>query len=69
MTLELQHRLYELVMNPPVGSKMAAAKEFGIDLTLNLRSLALTPEERVAEMEGAQGFVEDLRQAAARCNP
>ncbi len=66
MTLELQHRLYELVMNPPAGSKIAAAKEFGIDLTLNLRSLALTPEERVAEMEGALEFVEELQRAGAQ---
>ncbi len=66
MTLELQRRLYELVMNPPAGSKIAAAKEFGIDLTLNLRSLALTPDERVAEMESALGFIEELQRAAAQ---
>jgi len=39
MTRKLQRRLYELVTNPPWGSKIAAAKEFGIDLTLNLRVL------------------------------
>jgi hypothetical protein len=66
MTLELQHRLYELVMNPLVGSKIAAAKEFGIDLTLNLRRLSLTPTERALEMEGALEFMEDLQQAAAQ---
>ena len=66
MTLELQHRLYELVTNPPVGSKIADAKKFGIDLTLNLRRLTLTPAERVQEMEGALAFMEDLQQAATQ---
>jgi hypothetical protein len=66
MTLELQHRLYELVMNPPSGSKIADAKEFGIDLTLNLRRLALTPTERSQEMESALNFMRDLQDAAAQ---
>lgn len=69
MTSELHHRLYELVTNPPVGSKIAAAKEFGIDLTLNLRRLTLTPAERAQEMEGALEFMEDLQQAAAQLKP
>jgi len=64
MTREEHERLFELVSNPPPGSKIAVAKEFGIDLTLNLRRLALTPAERLEEMEGALAFVEDLRRAA-----
>jgi len=64
MTRHLQRRLYELVSKPPRGSKIAAAKKFGIDLTLNLRRLALTPTERSKEMEGALEFVEELRGAA-----
>jgi hypothetical protein len=65
VTLELHRRLYELVINPRPGSKVAAAKEFGIDLTLNLRSLTLTPDERVREMESALQFVEELQRAGA----
>jgi len=53
MTLEEQKRLYELVQNPPPGSKIEAAKQYGVDLTLNLRRLAMTPTERVQEMEAA----------------
>ena len=64
MTRELQRRLYELVTNPPPGSKIAAAKEFGIDLTLNLHSLSLTPDERVANLEGAVEFFEELQRAS-----
>ena len=64
MTREEHVRLFELISNPPPGSRIAAAKQFGIDLTLNLRRLTLTPTERVEEMEGALAFVEDLRRAA-----
>jgi hypothetical protein len=49
MTREEHERLYELVQNPPPGSKMEAAKAYGVDLTLNLRSLTRTPAERVRE--------------------
>lgn len=66
MTPELHRRLYDLISNPPSGSKIAAAKEFGIDLTLNLRSLASTPDERVASMENALEFVEELQRAGAK---
>ena len=40
---------------------MAAAKEFGIDLTLVLRRLTLTPDERADDLEGALAFVEVVR--------
>jgi hypothetical protein len=64
MTREEHERLYELVQNPPSGSKMEAAKVYGVDLTLNLRSLTRTPTERVLEMEAALKFAEELRRAA-----
>ncbi len=40
---------------------MEAAKRHGVDLTLTARSLTLTPEERVKEMEDALQFAENLR--------
>ncbi len=43
MTREEHERLYALVQNPPPGSKMEAAKVYGVDLTLNLHSLTRTP--------------------------
>ncbi|HEX7285398.1 MAG TPA: hypothetical protein VF532_04410 [Candidatus Angelobacter sp.] len=64
--MEEQSRLYALVQNPPKDSKIEAAKRFGTDLTLTLRNLALTPDQRVKEMEGALRFVEDLQRAARR---
>lgn len=56
-------RLLELVSNPPPGSKIEAAIKFGVDLTLNVRSLRLTPTERVREMENALRFCEALQKA------
>jgi hypothetical protein len=66
MTKREHERLWELINNPPPGSKIEAAKQFGIDLTLTLRSLTLTPEERVREMEDALRFIEELRAAQER---
>jgi len=66
MTLEEQKRLYELVQNPPRGSKIEAAKQYGVDLTLNLRSLALTPTERVLRMVQALRLVEELEKASKK---
>jgi hypothetical protein len=63
MTPEEHKRLYDLIMNPPPGSAIAAAKEYGVDLTLTLRNLTLTPTERVQQMESALRFAEDLREA------
>jgi hypothetical protein len=38
-------------LNPPPGSAAARAVEFGIDLTLILENLRLTPEERVRKLD------------------
>jgi hypothetical protein len=66
MTNEEQKRLWELIQNPPAGSKIEAAKEFGIDLTLNLRLLQLTPTERAERMDQALEFAMELRRAGAQ---
>jgi hypothetical protein len=66
MSPELHRQLYDLITNPPAGSEIAAAKEFGIDLTLNLRSLAMTPTERSRAMEDALHLVEELEKAGRR---
>lgn len=66
MTREEHQELWELIQNPPPGSKIAAAKEFGIDLTLNLRLLQLTPTERAERMSQALEFAMELRRAGAK---
>ena len=56
-------RLLDLIANPPPGSKIEAAIKFGVDLSLNVRSLQLTPTERVLEMARALRLVEALQKA------
>ena len=38
-------------LNPPAGSAAAHAMEFGIDLSLTLGNLRLTPEERIRKLD------------------
>lgn len=64
MTTEERRRIIDLINHPPIGSKLAAARDYGIDLTLFLHSLELSPEERLRELDAAQPFLEDLRRAA-----
>jgi hypothetical protein len=66
MTSEEQKRLWELIQNPPPGSKIEAAKDFGIDLTLNLRLLQLTPTERAEQMGQALEFAMEMRRAGSK---
>lgn len=49
----MKRSIEEKLLNPKPGSKVAAAKEFGIDLTLLIRNLELTPEERLNENQQA----------------
>lgn len=56
----------ELITNPPPGGKLAAAKEFGVDLTLLLENLPLTPTERLQKLSAAAAFYEELHQAGQR---
>lgn len=51
------NRLIELISSPPSGSKIEAAIKFGVDLSLNVRGLELSPTERVKEMESALRFM------------
>jgi hypothetical protein len=56
-----RERLIELITHPPPDSKLAAARAFGIDLTLLVRKLELTPTARLQELAAAQDFVQELR--------
>ena len=55
--------LIRLITSPPPGSKIAAAKEFGADLTLLVSTLELTPTERLERLAEAQEFVRDWQAA------
>lgn len=47
--------------NPPPGSRIAAARDFGIDLTLLIERLRKTPEERVRDLQHAIEGLEKIR--------
>lgn len=49
-------------LNPPAGSAAARAAEFGIDLTLTLENLRLTPEELVRKLDN---FIEGVAKLKA----
>ena len=56
-------------LNPPAGSAASRAAEFGVDLTLTLANLRLTPEERIRKLDiFIQGVVE-LKNSARIINP
>lgn len=61
MTPQARSLAIALIENPPAGSKLAAAKELGIDLTLLLENLELTPAERVQKLEEIASFLEQVR--------
>ena len=46
LTPEQLARAQERLLHPPPGSRIEAAKNYGIDLTLLIEQLRLTPEER-----------------------
>ena len=57
MTEEQEKLALELINDPPPGSELAKAKEFGVDLTLLVSALRCTPTERARALsEGARVF-------------
>lgn len=47
----MKRTIEERLLNPKPGSKIAAAKEFGIDLTLLIKNLRLTPQNRIKQLD------------------
>ncbi len=60
----MKRSIEEQLLNPKPGSKAAAAKEFGIDLTLLIGQLRLTPEERLNELQQEMEVFEELTRQA-----
>lgn len=53
-------------INPPPGSAAERAVAFGIDLTLTLENLRLTPEDRVRKLDSFITGVARLKASARR---
>lgn len=56
----------ERLRNPAPGSRIEAAKIYGIDLTLLIEQLRLSPTERARGMEEYAEAVDAIRGAALR---
>ncbi len=56
----------EKLLNPRPGSKIAEAVQYGLDLTLVVGNLRLTPQQRLENLQGAMDSVEKLRSAALK---
>lgn len=64
MTPKQRKLAYELITNPPPGSDIAAAKEYGIDLTLLVENLDLTVAERLRKLYSVATFLERMRKTS-----
>ena len=51
-------------LNPPPGSAAARAAEFGVDLTLTLENLRLSPEQRIRKLDDHIAGIAKLRATA-----
>lgn len=57
MKIDLEERL----INPPPGSALESARDFGIDLTLLAERLRLSPEERLRDLQQFMRALEQIR--------
>ena len=51
------------LIDPKPGTAAAAARDFGIDLSLTVSNLRLTPEERIKQLDVFQASITQLRKA------
>ena len=56
----------DCLLHPASGSRIEAAKNYGVDLTLLVAQLRLTPAERVLKLESAATALEKVRGVARR---
>jgi len=54
----------DLLRNPKPGTACAAARDFGIDLTLVIENLRLTPEERIRQLDGLRDGIRSIKASA-----
>jgi hypothetical protein len=59
-------RAEDRLLHPARGSQLEAARKYGIDLTLLVEQLRLTPAERARKLELASMGLEQVRRNARR---
>ncbi len=52
------------LIDPKPGTAAAAARDIGIDLSLTVSNLRLTPEERIRKLDQFQASLREIRKAA-----
>lgn len=52
-----------LLIDPKPGTAAAAARDFGIDLSLTVSNLRLTPEERIKQLDDYVDGIQALRRS------
>ena len=55
----------EKLRNPHPGSKIAEARDFGIDLTMIVENLRLTPQQRLEKLQSAMISMDKVKKAVA----
>lgn len=55
------NRFEEKLLNPLLGSRIEAARDHGLDLTLLIERLRKMPEERVRDLQRALNDLESMR--------
>lgn len=68
MTGRTEEMLRQLIENPPEGSAIAEAKQFGVDLYSILENLKLTPAERFRRAAEETDFVRRIREQNQEAN-
>ncbi len=53
----------EKLLNPRPGSMAEAARNFGIDLSLTVSQLRLSPQERIDNLQSAMRFQAEMAKA------
>lgn len=61
-------RVVERLRHPLPGGKVEAAKAFGVDVSLQIEQIRLTPAERAARMHALAQAAESVRGAARFSN-
>ena len=59
-------RVIERLRNPIPGGKVEAARDFGVDVTLLIEQIKLSPAERARRMHALAQTVESVRGAAGK---
>jgi hypothetical protein len=65
----MHSKLQRLFAEPPPGSAIARAREYGVDLTQLARNLELSPEQRFAKTERALDMAREIRLMRQQAKP